>query len=264
MKIEEKISLYLNEGRSKSVTIDFARNFINKKCQDAIKGTSIFRGIDDYTDDYLYIDPSKSQERLSPYAEYNYYNLLLSSLPSWNKYPPRNKSIICTTSYYNAEHRQDGDFPFRVFPVDGSKIGVCNEGDIWEGFRTTVYASMQSFNILMYEFFDINGVNTRRTDTSLSAFIKACAQIDKIRDNEGVGVPNFGKKDWLQSFADDESKPRFFDYIDDLLSPDNNYFKLVKSGAKIPNEREVWTDGESILIRSDSDLYTEIFGKDWH
>ena len=262
MQIEEKTSIYLNEGRTKGVDIDFARNFIEKRCQKSIKGTPIWRGIQDYTDDYLYVDPAKSSKRTSAFADYNYYNMLLSNLPSWKDYPPRDKSLVCTTSYDNAEHRQNGDFPFRVLPVDGARIGVCNECDIWEGFKITVRSSMQGFNRSMYELFDRNGVKTRNTDMIYSTFVKACNEIDKIKDEGEHDIDignNWHNKEWVIDYRDGESK--LIDFLDFLLSPGENYFRLVTSGAKIPMDREVWTDGESILIRADSDLYTEIFGK---
>lgn len=263
MKIEDKITLYLNEGRTKSVDIDFARTFIERRCQNAVKGTPIYRGIQAYETDYLYVDPSKSSPRMSPYADYNYYNMLLSNLPSWKDYPPRDKSLICTTSYDNAEHRQNGDFPLRVLPVDGSKIGVCNECDIWEGFKITVRSSMQGFNRAMYELFDRNGVKTRNTDMIYSTFVKACNEIDKVRDTGEHDLDignNWHNKEWIIDYKDAESK--LIDFLDFLLSPGENYFRLVTTGATIPNDREVWTDGESILIRTSSALYAEIFGKD--
>lgn len=264
MKIEDKIALYLNEGRSKVVDFKFAADFINKRCKNAVKGTPIYRGNRKVEDDYLHIIPANYDARISPYADTNYYNLLFSNLPSWKKYPKRNKSIVCSTDYDEARNRNNHFCPYRVFPVDGSKIGVCNECDIWEGFKITVRSSMAAFNRSMYELFDRNGVKTRNTDISYSSFVKACNELDKIKETEGdidIGN-NWHNKEWVIDYKTGESK--LIDFLDFLLSPGENYFRLVTTGAKIPNDREVWTDGESILIRSDSDLYTEIFGKDWH
>jgi hypothetical protein len=36
-----------------------------------------------------------------------------------------------------------------------------------------------------------------------------------------------------------------------LLSPEPNGFQLKKSGDKLPNNKEVWTDSRSVLIRED-------------
>jgi hypothetical protein len=46
----------------------------------------------------------------------------------------------------------------------------------------------------------------------------------------------------------DPNKTTFLEYIQKLLSPEPNGFKLKKSGDKLPKEREVWTDSKSVLV----------------
>lgn len=255
MKIEDKIALYLNEGRSKEVDFKFASDFINKRCKNAVKGTPIYRGNRKVEDDYLHIIPANYDARISPYADTNYYNLLFSNLPSWKKYPKRNKSIVCSTDYDEARNRNNHFCPYRVFPVDGSNIGVCPDWDIWDSFTDALDGNdLADFNYVLEAFLENvlpSGILWgQRADVDYSIFVKQCKLIDKNKKDTSIDdIYDIYRRPWLDAWF--ESDQPFLSYISQLLSPDKNGFKLVKVGAKMPDTREVWTDGESILVLDD-------------
>lgn len=251
MKIEDKIALYLNEGRSKEVDFKFAADFILTKCRKAATGTPIYRGNRRLDKDYYYINPKDFKDRVSPWADYNYYNLLFSNLPSWLKYPKRSKSIVATTSYYEANGRNSRDTPYRLFPVDGSDIGVCPDSDIWDSFQDTLDGDLADFNHILLSFLEnaselldqpeeLEGI-----DRNYPRFIRLTQKIDEL-DRSKIDFYDIEKRKWLEDWR--KSNLPFLYYLNKILAPNKNGFKLVKAGTLIEEAKEVWTDGECIMV----------------
>lgn len=237
----------LNEDRSKAISKEDAFKWIEKNCKNALKqakkGNIIFRGVS-RTEDALLIDPSKSKTpRRSAYVGSNYYTLLIDNLPSWSKFPKRSQSIVCSTSKSKAADYGVTSDPYIVFPKDGSKIGVCSKDDIFFSFphlfKKFDIKSMSTFsdfmealdkslgragsdsswNLLKNMFKDLDSTDVRELDIDMFA-------MDKINQLKGNSL----KK------------------MNDLLDPKKNRFELKTIGDTIPHSREVWTDGESILL----------------
>ena len=253
MKIEEKIALYLNEGRSKEVDFQFAADFINKKCRKAATGTPIYRGNRKLDKDFYYINPKTSDDRVSPWADYNYYNLLLSNLPSWKEYPKRSKSIVCTTSYDEANGRNSLPYPYRVFPVDGADIGVCPAWDIWDSFQDALDGNdLSDFNYVLRQFLENTSelfeepVELHGSDKNYPKFIRLTQKIDEL-DKSKLDFYDIDNRGWLDNWK--TSNYPFLYYLNKLLSPKENGFKIVKSGAIITGgTKEVWTNSECIMV----------------
>ena len=124
----------LNEGRTKPLDSEKAKDILHTKCSNALKAFSrnkryIFRGIQDFDGDYGYINSSNFEDRTSANASNEYTILINDILPSWKKYPKRN--IICTIS---GAYASDYGVTYNVFPFNGTKIGVCPSMDIWSSF----------------------------------------------------------------------------------------------------------------------------------
>jgi hypothetical protein len=269
-----RLNDYLTETRSISVTEKDARDFIHKSCSQALKGTPIYRGHRLYKDDYFTINPKSFSERESPYADFNYYNLLLSNLPSWSKYPKRNKSVICTTESDAALRRGNGN-GYIVLPINGSKIGVCSAADIWDSFENLNTANMNRFNKTLQRLFDILKENDYGTlpvnlDTDYSSFTNFCEIVDIAKGDtyafDDILADILYEDDdldeddvkWLMEFKN--SKLKFLSYIDSILSPHKNGFKLITAGsefAELTEYLEVWTDSKCILVK-----VTSVIGKE--
>jgi hypothetical protein len=77
--------------------------------------------------------------------------------------------------------------------------------------------------------------------------------IDKIKNKTAILA------DWesILGVSYDFSKT-FLENISKVIDPKNLGFSMAKVGDKLPDSREVWTDGKSIMIKKDSDLYSEL------
>ena len=59
----------------------------------------------------------------------NYYTVLFSDiLPSWKKFPRRDESWICTTSFNEAVGYGK---VYGVFPLGDPLLGICPKQDMW-------------------------------------------------------------------------------------------------------------------------------------
>lgn len=265
MRLLEYMS-YEGGNRSKAISEREARNLILKKYNNALdaaqKGSCIWRGNRKLDKEYYFIDPRMSlDKRVSPWAYKNYYNLLISNLPSWNKYPKRNKSIIATTDIDDASSRAGIDGAVLVLPKNGSKIGVCPTEDIWYSFSNT-HGDLNDFNKELHIIFrsGFGGrPNFKSTEHQYSVFLETCDMID---ENKKDIMKNMNKGEFKNLFYFHEyfkhDNEKLIDYIDNILNPDKNDFSLITAGDLIKNGNyEVWTDGPSILIKEKSFLADE-------
>lgn len=245
MRLEKYI---INEGRSRQITFDQSIQMA-KKCMDAInlyknRDIGILRGIQTtnihdikpYKGDFLSVQPSKFT-RKSAYAEGNHYTLLLDNLPSWNKFPKRSKSIVGSTDINKARSYDESDNVYVVFPVNGSRIGVCPTSDIFSSFDG--FRSAGDFNLMM-----LNNIS----DKTWKSFIDSIDTYERIFDQETINY-SFGGIHKFDKLYDKYNN--LFDTIAKVFDPQDNGFDVVKSGTTIPRGREVWTDGDCLLIQYD-------------
>ena len=256
-------SFLLNEGRSKGISIEDTKQYLEKNCSDAVdnfnKGYKLFRGYYGDTDEFMFLDPTKGKPRKSAYAEYNYYTLFIDNLSSWKKYPKRSRGIVCTSSYAKSSHYSDnGDNVYIVFPFNGSKIAVCPTDDIFQAFKIykkgDIGPSGSAFNRKLEQFFMIYS-KTLNASKNWSTLKKAM----KIFDEYFLSINNQDAYKSIQNPWNTLLKKHYkagkegmMKMWDKLLSPVYNNFVLTKNIRDIPNNREVWTDGKCVLIKADS------------
>lgn len=270
-------SFILNEGggssqnksnhRSVPIKTDWALDFLEKKCQDAInQNWKIYRGIGVSETSFYYVNPKSRGERISPYATGNYYNLFFSNAPSWSKYPKRNISLICSTEGEDAENFGDSHF---VFPVDGSKIGVCPENDIWPSFKVLNSEGLDEFNWSFESLLDHIKMSWPH---NWNQMVKCFDFIDDKKDeiaNKIADVNMSPYEFFSETIPYFEHNTSFMEAVEDVLAPEYNNFKLVTVGDPKPSNmnshgNEVWTDGFSILMPVHNQfikLFEDKFGK---
>jgi len=268
----------ITEKRSESISKYDALDAINSKCKDALKeyrkGNIIYRGIENH-DPFLKVSPSKFT-RVSKGIS-NYYTLINDNSPAWEKYPKRSKSIICANNYDLA---YSFGKVYIVFPFDGAKIGVCSTNDYWSAFpflRSKLYIdSIKNFNDYIENLFnirivyknvgDINKVKTYKDLQKLfhefDKFVKeqdkkTIAEMKRRDENRGFEfkepdysptINYFNKKTYsllLRYYEKFNDLEKYFRY---LLDPKKNKFELKTIGDKLPKNKEVWTDSDSILV----------------
>jgi len=100
-----------------------------------LNGVAIYRGVREFQGPYFVKIPGL---RISQNTENSYTRLFSGLLPSWSKYPPRNKSFICTTNinrtrgYITESEYSRGQYI--ILPKNNAKIGVCSFTDMWDSF----------------------------------------------------------------------------------------------------------------------------------
>lgn len=251
---------FINEGRSKELTERSAHDTIKLKCMDALKGQQIFRGNINLVADYYITDPSQYDARISPYASTNSYNLLLSNLPSWSKYPKRNKSLVCTTDFKTACEGYGKGSAYVVLPFDGSDIGVCPTSDIWDSFTKVIGDYfLNHVNHIIFDLAEMVGFGGRIF--SYGNLVAIFNKVDGIhRDDASQNIEIFSKRvfDFLDNvgyFKND--KTPLIDCVNKAMSPENNGFKLVRAGSNtLSTNKEVWTDGPCVLVQNE--VYNKI------
>lgn len=234
---------YLTENRSKKINNEDAFK-LAKECKHAINtyltsGEVLRRGLHvkgdpdstRYMGDYLMVEPKKFR-RKSAYVGSNYYTLLMDNLPSWKQYPKRSQSIVCDTGYHHASDYSVAGNLYYVFPVNGSKVGVAPEDDIFSSFD---FAGMNWFSNRM----GASGFD----DRSWKALVKSFQEFDDASETERNNSI-FDVED-----INDEYNGNLLDTLNIIMDPKKNGFTLRKAGYKYDDEwNEAWTDGKCLLV----------------
>ena len=188
----------------------------------------------------------------------NFYTRMLSDvLESWQKYPPRNKSIICSTSITTAKYYTSGT-PYRVFPKNDVKIAVCPMDDMWFSFIKESGIKLSELNewFTMYlarmcyirDFSDILNEGSKSDIESVLAEIE---RIIRLRDNSEIPIHRDYQKSIIDRIKSGESISEILNVV---LSPDKNKFKLFDNISKINekfSDNEMWFSGPCIMIQKD-------------
>lgn len=267
-----KFKQYLIEGRTKKIDVYKALDLIKKNCSHALKqwqtGTKIYRGIEDFGNDFGFIDGKTSHEdnRRSRNTA-NYYTLIMNNGSQWKRFPDRN--IICTTDRTKADYYGD---VYHMFPYNGSKIGVASDHDIWYSFTSSLNGELlNSFNASVEKILSVPDVAMRNKkmgyfgdmegtyDNSWRDFKKACDNFDEwydlavdetleswAEDAEDEGEkPNTSRSDARESMK--EIIPSFWDYKgssnlpesmldkykDDIMKTFESFLNPSKNGIKL-------------------------------
>jgi hypothetical protein len=133
---------------------------------------------------------------------------------------------------------------YYVFPVNGSKIGICPQGDIWNSFDRIEDKSGEDLSIFN-DIFDVIGIPQNYSEMKK---IMKSIKLDKPEESE-----------WTKNKIENDIKETFKKlnkyYINlweayvDMMDPNKNNFKLMNTkNYKNLSDREVWLDGESVLV----------------
>jgi hypothetical protein len=256
-----------------------AKDFIHKHCKKSLFSTPIWRGTGAPVEggsDAFFIQPSKFT-RASRNAS-NHYTLLIDNSSKWSNYPQRSKSVICTTNKSSAGFYGK---TYRIFPVDGSDIGICPSSDFWSAFDD--YKPLDVFNVMLVRLVrDVSQTMAWMKDkkpelkeavalpqSDLTAFINASSYssilngFDYVDDKKHLvkdialnqGETNLWRTTNYLKLHDywKQSHTKLIDHFNFILSPENNAFDLAKAGDDLAaSDREVWTDGNCVMIRADA------------
>ena len=211
--------------------------------------------------DFLYFNNTNYQRESKTLEEHgNLYNMLLNELPSWQKLPLRKNSIIFTNNFDTAKAFsiprpfQDKHYSklFYVIPTIDSELVISPASDLWYSFTDffqlvgirkqyyTLTDLNDSFKILANKFGSMNH------DKSLANFEKFISKILKQDAQEidlGIDI-NIIYKHIIKS------SNKYLEILDENFSPSANNFStiIINDSVNIPNNREIWTNRDCILV----------------
>lgn len=254
--------LLYEEGRSRSVSIT-AQQFkdmlpnIRLALKQTENGNKIFRGT---RNKYQIIvsDPSK-YERESANTT-NQYNLLISHmLPSWQEWPKRSRSLICSEDPNTAEAYSMGN-PFIVLPLGNPIIAVCPYEDFWNSFQIMA----NDFNELFLDFFktvrymlpDLNYPDDLSSVQGLASILKLYDQLAKANPPELEKIKkDFESVKW--GIADRRKMSTMLlsghsmSALDQFFDPTANNFKKARySEWSSRKTAECWFSGPAVLVKT--------------
>ena len=238
----------LQEGRGTNLDLEDAIGIIQDYCMQAyngyINGSRIYRGIQ-YDTDYYFVDPKAGKPRVSANTK-NYYTLINDNSPYWKGYPKRSESLICTT---NRNVAIDYGVSYVVLPYNGAKIGVCPSVDYWFSFEKTTNNILDQLNKELKRLVE-SLTKKPLPDKDFNKMKKVFKEFDKEFKKFDSKEKKIYKESirLLKGYNENEG---LLKHLQKLLSPEPNGFKLKKVGDKLPNNKEVWTDSKSVLIKED-------------
>lgn len=209
----------------------------------------------------------------------NIYTRLVSDVfVSWQDFPKRSRSTICTTNIEKAD-RYCYNNPFVIFPQNGTKIGICSASDFWLSFpfmnEITNIDSLDTFNSSLSNAF-ANLFKDKSVLNTLKIFKTGSTNdIKKLFYSlEQICIENMKNHETSDKFVDiidgnrilshwywdyyTENATSLLDFIEYIMLPKKNKFRMI-SVDKIPKRanKEVWFEGQYLMIRED--VANEIF-----
>lgn len=114
--------------------IDLLKKDYSSAFDKYLTGHKIYRGMkagSNVENNILIADSSKAPPRRSANT-HNFYTYIIDNSKDWKRFPKRSMSFICST---NARSAGSYGIVYQVFPVNGTKIGVCPSRDFWAAFE---------------------------------------------------------------------------------------------------------------------------------
>lgn len=251
----------------------YAPYFLKPENIDTVTGTSnlmsVYRGVN-RKGDIAIVRPS-SHERVSRNTE-NYYTLIIDD--TWDNFPKRNKSLICSTTSSRAK---EYDEVYRIIPLDGNALfGVAPKSDMWISFEDGISYLNEVFTDI---FPHINGYYHGLSGqlNELNSFLEEAFGLepeetleslkdkltvhDLVNNNLSILIDEDGEEDetnptirHLESISDNGS---LFHLFEKVLSPNlNKGFKSVKysytNKFDFSYEKEIWTESDCLMINEEA------------
>jgi len=265
IKIFEEYQKYEKKTRTESFTLEDAVNFYKKYCYewDIDNMTQLYRG--SYTaSEIYYINPADKKHGIRKGGHgSSLYNTLFNYIPSWDKVPPRDKSLIMTTEKETADSYTE-QYIHIMIPMNNFNMGMCTEHDIWESgnllkdVTNDNWYGFLKFDIEFLHFlvenigednttyFEFDGARYLLKDPSVN-LIKAIDIVDKIpRDKLKFNKHDYPlfKDVWLEKY----SNMTLLEFLKFVCDFDKNGFSTVSNQNDLIDIREVWGDTEFIGI----------------
>jgi predicted kinase len=200
---------------------------------------------------------------------HNFVNSLTSYLPSWQGWPKRTNSIICTTSLDKANYFGNA---YVVIPLTNQEIAFSKKSDFWQAFKRSTYPNinvdgLNKLFVNLLRWFDPQKVDAFSLEKDPVEFIKA---LERVR--EYFITKTKGKDDLSSAIIDIQqtetdvniiNKSYFANFIIDLIEANsakeflNNLLDpsiqntLLHNFSEIPKtetSNEIWFTGKALCV----------------
>ncbi len=243
-------------GRTKAITVAEFRALI-PQLQVALdrtaRGHRIYRGSPNPAP-LVYTDPTKV-ERVSRNTT-NELTLLVSHiLPSWQEWPKRSRSLICSESYDTADTYSNGG-AYIVLPLGDPNIAVVPGLDFWDGFDM----SPPDFNHNFGEFLrSFRAIAPNIEIPTKIVTVQEMVQVLKTYDaafkypelvNKMIGELSASRVYRIGKMVDLLTSGNSIATLDEFFSPERNSFRMFRY-SQYENflNYEVWFSAPAVLVR---------------
>lgn len=217
----------------------------------------VYRGYYSGGESYNVISPN-TKRRKSRNSK-NHYNLWMSEHSSWLSYPPRNRSIICTTD--NNYARNGWTDIALVVPKDGARWGVCSSHDLWWSFSRGISEVTGKGHGNLKEFFSVLeylvSLITKKSNDGMD-YDSYPEMISDLKEKQKILQEKPELLSYLPSRPDihlivEWLSKNDFDFIkifEVVFEPKKNGFRRSTDYMDVSEEhnREVWTDSDCLLV----------------
>jgi len=236
----------------KPMNIEETVDYVIENCSEWLDNpTKITRSIDAY-DVAFYSEPVTRFSKDNK----NFYTLLIDHLPSWKDYPKRKKSFMATLGNTHI----GGDNTYVMIPLNGAKIAVAPEYDIFTCFKRT---HTHGFNFGIDTFFDkidelCKVFDIFLSDSNFTVFKKQIKELQKeisILSNSRLSKildEHFYIDDFIYQHL---QKGSIWKAFVDIIEPKINDFRLLTIQEIYKNlddirgdNKEIWTDSPCIFV----------------
>jgi hypothetical protein len=203
---------------------------------------AIYKGSDNYGTEQgvFYRDPTAhAQPRISANTQ-NYTTLWVDGDPRWLGFPPRSRSLICTTDPATAGSY--GDIA-AVIPLQDTKVGVCPKPDFWDSFSET----MPSQNSIV----DLNSFINMGIKRQLGRVIdqRSLTRKELIEILDALNPNGLENSRVDQAFVGYVQRHGWRGMMDAVLDPGANEFRLTTwRQFNVTGDHEVWLSAPCAMI----------------
>lgn len=219
------------------------------------KQSFLWRGVDVAGSPNFMVGDSSTFRRKAANT-FNYVNLYIGTMPSWQHLPSRESAFIGTTDETIADAY---GALYAMIPADSAKLGMCPKDDFWGSFSKSPYL-INELNDALHAAAAILDIKLSEADTPA----ECRAAIEKINADNILEImtqdekkPTKDRKVSTQItrasiLAERIKKTNVLtaaEFLDIILEPVG--FKAITPAARLPfGSNEVWVNGECLFIKA--------------
>ena len=172
----------------------------------------------------------------------------------WKKFPKRSDSFICSSS---CSYASDFGKLYVAFPIDGTKIGICPNFDIWTASEHEFGGDYSLINNTIKGF--ANDLGVKINDDDYKSFLYSIDELTKKIKMDKMEAQKLAQKYKKITFLDSnkiiekiiKNVDNIKDTIESFFSPKEFELQTTKN-FNPPNNREIWFSGKCVFVTTET------------